>query len=285
MRKILGIILSITMIFLYIVPVKAATDINSYHTEVWFKYPSETKHFYQWTGEPVEPEVDVYYERNELTKDVDYTVTYENNVDYSLYAKVIITGIGNYEGQYTRTFYIKKYVTPKIVLSETKIVYDKQEHQPVITGYVGDKKFIDDIFSKSYYPYDEKNGACINVGRYYVSASFVEEWEYYGRNTADYMIIPKGTSIRSLRAGHKTFTVKWKKQRTQTTGYQIKYSRNKNMKNAKKVTVKKNTITQKTIKKLKRKKTYYVKVRTYKLDNKGKKICSSWSKIKRIRVR
>ena len=45
--------------------------------------------------------------------------------------------------------------------------------------------------------------------------------------------------------------------------------------------VKKNKITSSTIKKLKAKKKYYVRIRTYKTVN-GKKIYSDWSKSKKV---
>lgn len=40
----------------------------------------------------------------------------------------------------------------------------------------------------------------------------------------------------------------------------------------------------KTIKKLSKKKTYYVRIRTY-LKKDGKVICSSWSKVKKIKIK
>jgi hypothetical protein len=48
--------------------------------------------------------------------------------------------------------------------------------------------------------------------------------------------------------------------------------------------VKKNSTTKLTVKKLKHKKKYYVRVRTYKVV-KGKKYCSSWSKGKTVTIK
>ncbi|MBR1763701.1 MAG: fibronectin type III domain-containing protein, partial [Eubacterium sp.] len=78
------------------------------------------------------------------------------------------------------------------------------------------------------------------------------------------------------------FTAKWSKQATQTTGYQIQYATNsKFTKNKKTVTVKGTKTTSKTVSKLKAKKKYYVRVRTYKTVN-GKKYYSGWSKAKTV---
>ena len=105
---------------------------------------------------------------------------------------------------------------------------------------------------------------------------------YSGKITKTYKINPKGTTLSKLTAKKKGFTAKWKKQTKQTTGYQIQYSTDKNFKkNNKTVTVSKNKTTSKTISKLKGKKKYYVRVRTYKKVGKTK-YYSSWSKSKSI---
>ena len=85
-------------------------------------------------------------------------------------------------------------------------------------------------------------------------------------------------------AKKKKMTVKWKKQTKLTTGYQIQYSTSKNFKGAKTQTITKNKKTSCIIKKLKSKKKYYVRVRTYK-KVKGKKYYSKWSKVKSVKTK
>lgn len=95
---------------------------------------------------------------------------------------------------------------------------------------------------------------------------------------------PKKTSIKKLSKGKKEFTVTWAKV-SGVKGYQIQYSSNKKFKkNNKSVTVTKQKTTKATVKKLKSKKKYYVRVRTYKTVN-GKKIYSSWSKVKSVKTK
>ncbi|MDD7699339.1 MAG: fibronectin type III domain-containing protein, partial [Spirochaetia bacterium] len=85
-----------------------------------------------------------------------------------------------------------------------------------------------------------------------------------------------------LSRSKKAFTAKWKKQSTQTSGYQIVYSTNSKFKSGNKyVTIKSNKTTTKKITKLKAKKKYYVKVRTYKTVN-GTKYYSGWSSAKAV---
>ncbi|MGN1123143.1 MAG: fibronectin type III domain-containing protein, partial [Eubacterium sp.] len=68
------------------------------------------------------------------------------------------------------------------------------------------------------------------------------------------------------------------------SGYEVQCATDKKFKkNKKSVTVKKNK-TSATVKKLKVNKKYYVRVRTYKTVN-GKKIYSSWSKVKSVKTK
>ena len=121
------------------------------------------------------------------------------------------------------------------------------------------------------------------VGKYAVKITF--KGKYSGTKTLYFTIKPKATSISSLKAGSKKFTVKWKKQATQTTGYQVQYSASSKFSKAKTVTVGKNTTVSKKISKLSGKKKYYVRVRTYKtvkINGKSIRIYSGWSKTKTI---
>ena len=121
-----------------------------------------------------------------------------------------------------------------------------------------------------------------NVGRYYVKVTF--KGNYSGSKTEYFNIIPNGTKIVKLKAKKKGISIKIKKQRTQTTGYQIQYSLDRNFKKSKTKTIKKSTQTSLTIKGLKAKKEYYVRVRTYKAKG-NKKFYSSWSTIKSIKTK
>ena len=99
---------------------------------------------------------------------------------------------------------------------------------------------------------------------------------------------PAKTRIIKRIGRRKSFTIKWKKPTAKnlkkTTGYQIRYSLKKTMKNSKSVLVKKNKTTSKTFKKLKAKKKYWVQIRTYKLSG-GRKYFSGWSVKKYVKTK
>ena len=88
----------------------------------------------------------------------------------------------------------------------------------------------------------------------------------------------KVTKIKKIKRAKKSLKVTWKKV-SGVSGYQIQYSASSKFKKAKKITIKKATTTSKTMKKLKAKKKYYVRIRTYIMVN-GKKKYSNWSKKK-----
>ena len=73
---------------------------------------------------------------------------------------------------------------------------------------------------------------------------------------------------------------KWKKA-SNADGYQIQYALNKKFKKAKSKTVKSTSV---TIKKLKKKKTYFVRVRAYKAVD-GKKVYGKWSSVKKVKIK
>ena len=96
---------------------------------------------------------------------------------------------------------------------------------------------------------------------------------------------PKSAKISKLTAGKKQFKATWKKV-SGVSGYQIQYSASSKFakKSTKTSTVKGSKKTSVTVKKLKSKKKYYVRIRTYKTVN-GQKVYSSWSKSKTVKIK
>ena len=97
---------------------------------------------------------------------------------------------------------------------------------------------------------------------------------------------PPKTKLSSVKGAKKSLKIKWKKQTKNVTGYEIWCSTSKKFtkKTTVKKTLKKAKTTSLTVKKLKAKKTYYVKIRTYhKID--GKKYYSKWSSVKKIKTK
>ena len=184
----------------------------------------------------------------------------------------------NCDDEYEKTAVIPKIGTVK--LSKTAYTYNGKVQRPgvVVKDRTG-RALKGGVDYNVSYPKGMKN-----VGKYTVKVTFKEN--YSGSKSLTYSINPKGTGVSKVTAAKKGFKVTWKKQKTQTTGYQVQYSTDKNFKkNNKTVTISKNSTTSKSVGKLKAKKKYYVRVRTYKtvkFGGKSVKLYSGWSKAKSV---
>ncbi|MGN0395479.1 MAG: DUF6273 domain-containing protein, partial [Coprococcus sp.] len=117
-----------------------------------------------------------------------------------------------------------------------------------------------------------------------ITASKTEKYNSASK-TVTITVKPKKEKITSLKSSKsKTLTVKWKKD-TKATGYRIQYSTDKKFKkNVKTVWIKKNTITNKTITRLRAGKKYYVRVAA--VHKKGnQKLIGTNSTVKSVRVK
>ncbi len=176
-----------------------------------------------------------------------------------------------YYGEWSKTVALRTTPT-NIKLSATSYTYNGKTKTPsvVIKNNSGKKLKKGTDYTVKYSSGRKK------VGKYKVTITF--KGNYSGTVTKTFKIVPPATSVSKVTAGSKKLTIKWKKKTSQTTGYQIQVSTSSKFKSGNKTAlVKKNKTVSTTLKKLKAKKTYYVRVRTYKSVN-GEKFYSNWSK-------
>lgn len=174
------------------------------------------------------------------------------------------------------------YYPKKIMLSSTSMVYTGKVRKPSVKVIDKNGKVIS---SRNYKVTYQNN---IKVGR--ATATITFSGSYSGKVKKTFDITPKAASLSKVTAKSKGFTVNWKKQTAQTTGYQIQYSTSSKFtkKTTSTVTVKSNRTTSKTVTKKKAGKRYYVRIRTYKNVKIGKKTVqfySQWSKAKSVKVK
>ncbi len=112
--------------------------------------------------------------------------------------------------------------------------------------------------------------------------------EKTGNTSASQNIKPKKTQIAQITRNKKKIVVIWK-AKPSVSGYQVQCATNKKFKKGVKTyTIKGASKTKKKIKKLKAKKKYFLRIRTYKkttVNGKTKKIFSKWSKVKVVKVK
>lgn len=164
------------------------------------------------------------------------------------------------------------YKISSVKLSTTTYTYTGSTKKPSVT--VKDSK--GNKVSTSHYTVTYASGRK-NVGTYKVTVKF--KGNYSGTKTVTFKINPAKTTVKSLTAGTKKLTVNVTKKSTQVTGYQIQYSTSKSFKSYKTKWLTSYKKTSATLTGLSAKKTYYVRVRTYKKVG-GKTYYSGWSTIK-----
>ncbi len=247
----------------------------------------------------VSPEIKVKDTTGQLVASSEYDVEYKNNKEAGI-ATVTAKAKpeGNYRGSVSGYFQIMAYYDSGDEDNAYPIKKCTTTYKTKAYEYTGKAikpnipLLCDTRYNKSLFrgvDYDIAYGFNKNVGYgkivLFGKRPIADELcVYYGSKTIKFKIIPQGTEITSKSSDKKSFTVKWKKQKVQTTGYQIRYSTKSSMSKAKKVTVKKNSTMKKTIKNLNAKKKYYIQVRTYKTVD-GTKFYSKWSAKKTVRTK
>lgn len=117
---------------------------------------------------------------------------------------------------------------------------------------------------------------------------------YAGEKDVIFRVRPSKLSLSKVTAAKKSFTAKWKStvadQEWEVSGYQVRYSTNSSMKNAKMKTIRDCYKTSLKVTGLKKGKKYYVQVRAYISEfdyEKGKaaNLYSDWSKTKSVKVK
>ena len=248
---------------------------------------SETLYFTIYGKLPaVDPIVDQTYTGKELTPAIvipglkageDYYMYYEDN-QYPGVATVTIYGTGYYKGTATIHFKIikktEKFVS-NVKLNRTSYTYTGKSIRPSVTVTVNGKKIGANAY-KLYYRNDKNSG----IGT--VQVRGIGKYSRINK-TLTFKILPPKTLLTGLKKANRSFTASWKKN-IQATGYQIQYAADSRfIKERKTVTVGKQSAIRYKISGLKNKKTYYVRIRSYKRV--GKKVLySSWSTVKKIRV-
>ena len=248
---------------------------------------SETLYFTIYGKLPaVDPIADQTYTGKELTPAIvipglkageDYYMYYEDN-QYPGVATVTIYGTGYYKGTATIHFKIikktEKFVS-NVKLNRTSYTYTGKSIRPSVTVTVNGKKIGASAY-KLYYKNNKNSG----IGT--VQVRGIGKYSRINK-TLTFKILPPKTLLTGLKKANRSFTASWKKN-IQATGYQIQYAADSRfIKERKTVTVGKQSAIRYKISGLKNKKTYYVRIRSYKRV--GKKVLySSWSTVKKIRV-
>ncbi|MCR5544611.1 MAG: transglutaminase domain-containing protein [Eubacterium sp.] len=260
---------------------------GSYQPDVWVRdntIDNFTDHFYLISDSRMD-----YYDSQQSVSGMHQAIYYYTNLinfpvcnaNYPSRSGYITADFTDYRSDFTRKYSVTPIVAnaanAKFKLAKTNLEYNGMEQRPAVRVVVNGRVLSSYYFTAAY-PASSKA-----IGAYKVKIKLRNG--YSGSKTLSYNITSKKTKLSSVKAGHGSIKVKWKKVKKQNTGYQIIISTNKNFKKGnKKVLVKGSKKSSKTVNGLKSGRKYFVKVRTYKTVG-GKKIFSDWSNKKTVRVR
>ena len=164
----------------------------------------------------------------------------------------------------------------KVTLSATAYTYSGKNKNPKVTVKDSTGKTVSSSNYTISYPSGRKS-----VGTHTVKVTAKGD-SYTGSQTASFTIRPKTTTIRSLTPAAASFRVQWSKKTTQTAGYHVQYALDQNFATGRSnKIIKSNKTTSVKISGLKRKTTYYVRVRTFKVVD-GERCYSAWSAVKTV---
>lgn len=210
----------------------------------------------------------------------DYRVEYENNIEPGT-ATIKYTGLGNYTGTFSKTFTIVKMpianITTKASFNSKKVltVTANNGSEDLKEGTDFTYTAITDVDGNVTVTFHGKgtrySGTCKKVIKakknpYPAARSYLKN-----------ITITKHKNIKG-----KKIELKWKKLKN-IAGYQIKYSKKSSFASATKVVVDSKTKKYKTTK-LKKKKTYYIKMRCYIIHN-NKKYYGNWCKSVKVKIK
>lgn len=254
-----------------------------------------------YTGSEITPAVIVTYGGVTLTEGVDYTLSYQNNIEIGT-ATVSVYGIGDYSGliDLTKTFNIVakptvKAVTPKVSAYANNYITLTWAKQSAATGY---EVYKYNSSTKKYALYKNitsaSTGTCKITGlsantkyyfklRAYQTENGKKTYSPFGSVVSQYTSPVKPTLSSAKSSSKKKIKASWKKV-SGASGYQVMWSTYSSFsKNYKSVNVSKSA-SSKTVTAAQSKKTYYVRVRAYKTVS-GKKIYSPWSATKKLKTK
>ena len=221
-----------------------------------------------YTGKADKPRVTLTDGTRTLQEDVDYTFTWYID-PYFGNTSVTVTGIGDYEGSFSRYFKLLPAKLSDCKITIAKETWTGQPVVPRVTVSLGGKKLNQGY---DYTLTGLKNNK--KVGK--ATVTIKGQGCLTGTVKKTFNILPQKITTIDLVGGKKRFTASWNKVKGGITGYQLQYSLKRNFAKAKTVTIKKAATRKKTVKGLKNDRLYYVRVRPYKALSNGKKLYGPW---------
>lgn len=229
---------------------------------------------YNYSGKEIRPSIRIEQGYRVLVEGTDYTLAYYNNVNVGT-ASVQITGIGNYTGTITKYFKIdrKPINQLNVKVNNENYTYTGKERKAWVKIYNGNIRLVEGR------DYTLKYKNAVKTGK--ASVEIRLKGNYTGSVKKTYKIVPKKAKIKSviMNRNNTKATITWNRDK-QASGYVIYRATSKNGKYKKIKHISNNKTTEYVNKNLNKKKTYYYKVRSYKMIDKKKAYSKNYSNAK-----
>ena len=232
---------------------------------------------YYFSCMPIEPTVTLTDGYQELEEYLDYEVSYKNNINAGI-GTVIITGLDTYEGTITEEFTIQRTNIKNVEVDGIRTLYYNGEAltQPLSDLYIG----LDGVeLSSDDYTIKYSN----NVKPGTATMTITGKRNLTGSLKKTYKIQLTPTTYTNVSAKKGILYIISKKV-SRISGYELQYSTNKKFKSGIKKIRGINNKKSLKISSLKRRTTYYFRIRTYKTIS-GKTYYSAWSKTGKINIK
>lgn len=249
------------------------------------------------------PGMSVSLDENSLVRGKDYYVagwTTANDKDNTSPIKragtykISLVGAADYEnsfansaytGEVAATFVVKKAALANAIVIVPNKAYTGNLQKPVPAVKVNGYAQLSDEYKTTYHA--KKNVAAtvkpVKVGTYWAKVVALADANTSGTAWRSFRVNPKATAYLKVTALNNGFKASWAKRTVQVTGYQVSYKQaGKTSWTTKNVTSYKTNV--KSVTGLKDKKSYDVRVRTYKTVN-GTRYYSAWTAVKTVKTK
>lgn len=227
----------------------------------------------RYTGYEIRPSITVKIGSVTLQQNVDYTLTYRDNIAPGT-ASIMISGTGSYSGSKTVTFKITQVSLSSANIKVANQTYNGKAKTPNVTVKLNGEVLMQDDDYEVEYRNNTKPGKATVV--------ITGMGDYSGTKKATFVILPKKITWRSIKAKTKAASLSWKKD-SYASGYELYRSRKKSSGYSRIGTLSKNSYTACTNTNLSSG-TYYYKVRSYVLVD-GTKYYGAFSNAKSVKIK
>ena len=219
---------------------------------------------YTYDGTYKKPTVTITDNYNHTINPNNYDIIYYDNKNAGT-ATIKVVGKNNYNGELKTTFLINKIPinNAKVSLTATKFNYTGSKINPKVSININGVGVLTSNYNVSY-----SNNIKVGVGKVIITG----KGNYTGTIIKTFTIIPKKPTVKKFILYNKKIKTYINKTSDSPNGYQIKYKKKGSSWKTK--TIYKTTF---KLKKLKRNKKYYIKIRSFKKVN-HTTYYSNWSK-------